>query len=285
MSHDAAWSAVRSSWWVKAGRASEHLETLRRQLGDFRASAPYTVIPEPANSQDRCGYRLRVDQPMPVATSATVGDVAHNLRSALDNLAYAVAVHSTGRALNENEAKACEFPVCESPSKFETFFNNRTRATLYGTSARAALRSVQPFALNEEARARGVTVTRTDHDAFRMSVLCRLTRLWNIDKHRRLAVTAWVMNLVYWPSDDPTHRMWLPGDGTFVDGSILGYVIGSDPDIGEQIFHEFDLVLADDPAYDPAMPEASRDVLPTLDHWHRQVTGPIFHGVFHHLSN
>jgi hypothetical protein len=57
-------------------------------------------------------------------------------------------------------------------------------------------------------------------------------------------VTAWWPDIVSWGSDGVTHRRWLPGDGTFVDGSIVGYIVGSDGSDND-VGLEFKLILAD----------------------------------------
>lgn len=68
---------------------------------------------------------------------------------------------------------------------------------------------------------------------------------------------AWWPDLVYWTSNGSSNRRWLGGDGTFTDGSVLGYMVGQDADIGDEAFHDFNLVLADDPAHDASDPTSS----------------------------
>jgi len=265
MISESSWLDRRSAWWAKADRAQDHLRSLGRQVEEFRASEPYTVVPEPTDTPGRTAYRLRLHKPMPVAISTTVGDVLHNLRSALDSLAYEIARRGRGRPMTAEQEEACAFPVCETPEKFDYFFNEasksrrtRIRAHLYGGQARAAFRSVQPFRIREEAINLGVEVTDTYEEEYRWSVLSRLRCLSNLDKHRRLSVMVWWPELVYWPSNGPSGRRWLGGDGTFTDGSILGYMVGSDAGVGNKVFHEFNLVLADDPVHDAGNPKEVR---------------------------
>jgi hypothetical protein len=49
---------------------------------------------------------VHVRRQVPVAISTIVGDIVHNLRPALDSLAYEMAVHHVGRPLNESGLKA-----------------------------------------------------------------------------------------------------------------------------------------------------------------------------------
>lgn len=77
---------------------------------------------------------------------------------------------------------------------------------LYDSRARAAFRSVQPFVNLEEAHKLGVALDETFEEEFRWSELYRLDTLWNIDKHRRLALFAWWPSLIYWGSNGPSNR-------------------------------------------------------------------------------
>jgi hypothetical protein len=159
MISDPSWLDRESAWWAKADRAQDHLRSLDRQVEGFRASEPYMVIPEPTDTPGRTAYRLRLPKPVPVLISTTVGDVLHNLRSALDSLAYEIARRGLDRPMTPDEEMACAFPVCEIPEKFDQFFN-KTRAVLYGGQARAAFRSVQPFRTAEDAASVGVELRR-----------------------------------------------------------------------------------------------------------------------------
>jgi hypothetical protein len=232
-----SWLDSTSAWWAKADRAQEHLRSLRGQVEEFRASKPYTVIPEPTDTPGRTAYRLRLHIPVPVAISTTVGDVLHNLRSALDSLAYEVVQRGLDRPMTPEEARACAFPVCKTPEEFDQFFsrpskNSRARARLYGDQARAALRSGQPFRFAEKAARVGVEVDYEEE--YRWSMLHRLSYLSNVDKHRRLTVVAWWPHLVSWTNGGPTDWRW-GGDGTFADSSILGYMVGRDADVSNEV--------------------------------------------------
>jgi hypothetical protein len=281
---DANWWDEGSSWWAKANRAQEHLRSLRQQVDDYRESEAVTVVPEPTGVPDRVAYRLRKHRPVPVAISTTIGDVLHNLRSALDNLAYEVARRSLGRAMNESQERACEFPVCATPKAFDRFFESKSkpeRAVVYGQTARAALRLVQPFVRAEQAKEVGVDWSFDEE--YRWSDLRRLTLLWNIDKHRRLAaVDWWGPSFTYWMSNtEKSNRRWIPAPPPYADGSIIGYMQGSDPGMGDEVFHEFNLVLEDDPVYDLSdLACNAPGVVDLLEGWHGQITTVTFPTMF-----
>ncbi|WP_091516834.1 hypothetical protein [Amycolatopsis sacchari] len=271
------WLDPTRSWCAKAERARVHIESLREQIDDFRRSNPYTLTPELTDYQDRVAYVLRYHRDVPPSISTTVGDVLHNLRGALENLAFELAQVSHGRALSDKQEASSKFPICESPSKFDRVLHSRL-AGLFNDRARAALRAVQPFALLEQAHHLGVAVDQTYEDHFHWDPLHRLDLLWNIDKHRRLAVMAWWPHFFYWVSDGSSNRRMLQGDGTLANGSVLFYMEGHDEGISDDVVHEFNLVLKDDPSF-PLATDHTQDVLDTLDQFRRQVADFVFMNV------
>ena len=132
--------------------------------------------------------------PIPVHLSTTIGDALHNLRSALDCAAYEMARRHVGRDLTEDEELACEFPIRDDPDKLDRFFSG----------SRSCVRE----------RRQSLTTP-----------LWLLARLSNIDKHRRLHLTAWWPDIVYWGSDEPSHCRWRWGAPPYEDGRILGRLI------------------------------------------------------------
>ena len=123
---------------------------------------------------------------------------------------------------------------------------------------------------------------RSFNETFRWSELHRLDILWNIDKHRRLTLMAWWPDLIYWGSNGPSNRRTLPGDGTLANGSIFLYIEGTDEGQGDELSHEFNLVLTDDPA---ASLDQGADVVDLLEHWHQHIVSlVVFPRVFTIMS-
>jgi hypothetical protein len=269
VTYDQTWVDQDSSWWAKANRAEEHINSLGLQLNDFRASEPYSLTPEPTQLPGRLAYRLRFLKPIPVRISATVGDVLHNLRAALENLAFEVARRSMGEKFTPDLEGETTFPIFKTPEKFDAFFKGK-KGLLYDGRARAAFRSVQPFANLEEVQKSGVALDKSFEEESCWYELYRLNTLWNIDKHRRLALMAWWPAIIYWSSNGPSNRRMFPGDGTLADGSILFYIEGSDEGQGIAVNHEFNLVLTDDPA-SSCQDGATEDVVTLLERWHQHI--------------
>jgi hypothetical protein len=155
---------------------------LARLADEFQASEPYTLNPEPGDKPNEIAYRLRIRREAPAHISTVVGDVLHNLRSALDSLAYELAVQSKGAALTKRESKSDLFPCLLSRITYERFFGagdessdgNRLRGRIYSPEARKAMQAAQPFWWTEMASSMSTSVRQQLSDEnFRWSVTHR----------------------------------------------------------------------------------------------------------------
>ena len=107
---------------------------------------------------------LRVTEPAPVGLSLLVGEITHQLRSALDHLAYALVM-----AAGNTPTRRTAFPVLTTrPASGLRIDGGVAPAAL------AAIDDLQPY-------------QRRDATAHPLHVL---TELWNIDKHRHLHLTT-----------------------------------------------------------------------------------------------
>ena len=90
----------------------------------------------------------------------------------------------------------------------------------------------------------------------------------DVQPRQALAATYYGLwpDIVYLGSDEPSKNRWLPGDGMFKHGSIVGYMIG---DVDVQVINEFQLVLGD-----PFPPElrSNHEIVTAARKWHRQPT-------------
>lgn len=278
MNLDPSWPQETTSWRAKLARAWEHIESLKALVGDYRRSQPYEMKPERTDVPGRAAYRLQVWRPQPLGISTTVGDIVHNLRGALENLAYELARRGQGRTLSPDQEWRPTFPIYATPEDFERFFTTGKCAGLFDGRAQRALRDAQSFKHHEEAvelgavaalEALGQPVGSLEDD-FKVSALHRLNVLWNIDKHRRLVPTEWLLRDFWWPSNGPTNRRPEPGDGKTGHDAILFYLVGSDDGVSDEVYHHLNLVLVDDLAFDYA-PGWSVDVVVFMEQFHSAV--------------
>ena len=82
--------------YAKLGRARTHLKKLNRIINKFVADHPYRIEPEPDPKTGELvlvAHSLVPDEPVPTSVSLVAGDVAHNLRGALNFLVWQLAIH------------------------------------------------------------------------------------------------------------------------------------------------------------------------------------------------
>jgi len=73
---------------LKISRADKHLKGLQDEVERFLDSHPYGVIAELDKKTGKCILRVKINAEPPVEWGPVIGDIAHNLRSALDHLVW-----------------------------------------------------------------------------------------------------------------------------------------------------------------------------------------------------
>jgi hypothetical protein len=157
---------------LKISRAESEIERLRRQEDAFRQDSPYTVVKSEFNPQsEKDVYRIRANGLPPSLDpwSIYIGEIAHNLRSALNYLIYQLALLHT-KSETVAECKKLQFPIFGH----EVDFRNKSKGmiSLLKPEHKALVEGLQPFqgAIN--------------HPLF------WLEEINNADKHRLIQVVA-----------------------------------------------------------------------------------------------
>src|SRR5215831_13824423 len=83
-------------WWVKLRRARLHIDEVHQRVRTLDASNPWSIEKEPAEDPDSWAFRFRIQCPIPADLCPAVGDAIANMRSALDYVAYELAVRHRG---------------------------------------------------------------------------------------------------------------------------------------------------------------------------------------------
>lgn len=265
------WADLESPWWAKLRRAGLHVRDVKQAIAAFEGESAWEIVPEPGPEPHQTVYVLRVHKQVPSDVVTMVGDAIHNMRSALDAVAFELAAGFVGVPLTEDQEKATEFPICKDSVEFErwlhTGYRDVKRTSLYGDRERAALRCVQPFSIDERAKAAGVEVEEDADRRLREDALFRLHQVSVIDKHRRLPlVTLIPENFVAWnaPPEGETYH-WEPvGSAPYVDGATVGTFtnIGGSRRPSHDVSQRLMLTLYDDPG-------STRDLDETLSGWLR----------------
>ena len=172
---------------AKLDRAEKHIRSLARMILAFRKRA-YRVRAQPAmwveaptiqNAIDVVIMADAAEDPPSLKWGPVIGDIAHDLRSALDQLAWGLSVDYQATLGNQpppdpipsgNRWKDIAFPICRNGTNWNS---QRTRKLwAVNPALLTSLQLSQPFVMGPQA---------PDHEP-----LAVLDELWNIDKHRHL---------------------------------------------------------------------------------------------------
>jgi hypothetical protein len=164
------------SYQLKLDRAAEHLQSIEAQDRIWRQGNPCRVWTEPDIQSGGKRVWAEVIKPPPLALAPVVGDCVHNLRSALDNLAFELALVHKGTKMSKRIANDSGFPIFKTSGGF----NEHGKLMIRGIrpEAKEIVERLQPYN-------RGNVPITT-------SSLWWLRELSNSDKHRlpHLAVAA-----------------------------------------------------------------------------------------------
>jgi hypothetical protein len=200
-------SRMSSGWHVKVARARELVDELRVDLAAFVDSRPYELTERDAGGV--VTYELRLAESPPQRLSVIAGEVAHDLRSALDHLAWHLV-----EANGERPSRDTAFPVQRAAD--ENAFAQQTRGM--SNSVVAAVRHAQPYA------------SAAPHQ----DPLLRLHDFNRFDKHRLVHVVAIAMQQIHLTigGRQGTGQIRLPWDARWgwpvFDGVLGGQAIGFD---------------------------------------------------------
>ena len=111
---------------AKLDRAKTHLDELQRLVSDYQARA-HELVEEESGDPRTVTLRLRLHEPIPLVFSLIIGDIVHNLRSSLDNLAYELARRHAGGDLPPDLERMPAFPIYSSIKDYNSFFKTKRK--------------------------------------------------------------------------------------------------------------------------------------------------------------
>ena len=157
---------------LKLRRALHHLDSLEAKVREWirawRERRPYDYVVEIDREKDEKLVKVQLLEPPPAEFRLIIGDCLHNLRSALDNLVYELALAHLGfDYLPERRARVLEFPIFGDREM--KVWECRNKIGCIHPDAQAVIKGLQPHNRGDE---------------FASDPLWELHRLSNIDKHR-----------------------------------------------------------------------------------------------------
>jgi hypothetical protein len=157
---------------AKLARAKEHFTVLEKRIQEFLATDPYRVVitADPAKGI----YLVKIHEPKPLPAeefSVIIGDCVHNMRSALDFVAWELA----GSRPKDTQTM---FPIFIDPGGFKK--SRGRRLGNVSVEAQNVIESMQPYRLSEP----------------KQTALWAIETLDAADKHRLLTVTTAIQDEV-----------------------------------------------------------------------------------------
>jgi hypothetical protein len=156
---------------AKVGRAEYLLKPLAEEWSAFLDEKPWPSRVENGSEPDWYSIYFDFSTPPPPVLSVMVGELAHDLRSCLDHLAWREAVEGLGREPTKDEGRGIGFPLARDESDFKSAEVLR----YVSHDARTALERSQPY--NRSTSEEGASL--------------RVIHWYNrLDKHRTLHVAT-----------------------------------------------------------------------------------------------
>jgi hypothetical protein len=144
--------------YARLGRAAELYEQFGQVWADYLKQRPHrlTMDTDPGGLT-----RIRVERltPIPLQLSLLLGEYLYELRAALDNCLYNIAVIDSGQSPPLN-GELLEWPIYLTPKKWK---DNQRRFAALSPALRDALEGIQPY----QAQAPGWNCLRILHDLAR----------------------------------------------------------------------------------------------------------------------
>jgi hypothetical protein len=179
---------------LKVNRAFEHLSVLETEMSAWNEGRHYRFTPEVKAHGAKYLFRVVYLDPIPIRWSVMLGEVVHDLRSALDHVVYQFTIDYKRRVLDDTG-----FPICTTRQAWEQM-NRKTESGFdtwtglhkirgIGPGPHAFIEALQPYPKRRRPA---------------MKSLRDLHGLWNQDKHR--LVHLWGLRLA-----DPENVIDEPG--------------------------------------------------------------------------
>jgi len=194
---------------AKIERADHHIVDLELERQKFLKSNPYSLSAKYNPDIRKTEYRAIICRKIWRTIPIIAGDAIHNLRSALDHLAYQLVSAAKGTLTNETG-----FPICgeKSPEEYETFLLRKMDGA--------------PEEVKKHMRA-------LHRDTGKHDLLLALHQLDIIDKHRLLPAVSHVVNGWGFDLDTAEMKAIFPGFATRtftvpipITESMLGFELG-----------------------------------------------------------
>lgn len=127
-----------SGAWLKVDRAKEHIDNLGPEIRSFLDTEPYVIVREDDPQTGDEIFKVKIRAEPPKQWGVILGDVLHNLRSALDLLAWQLILANGG-----TPDKRTAFPVSDTAEAFRSGGLGKIEGI--SPRSRELLKAVKPY--------------------------------------------------------------------------------------------------------------------------------------------
>jgi len=126
---------------AKVERAKHHIDDLNGRVEAYTSQRPLRVYRSTDGKINKVSYVVKNKIPVPAALALVIGDAVHNLRSALDLLAFALV---GDKCRTPGQQRQVMFPFGASANKLEATINNR-QINLAGKKVVQEIKKLKPY--------------------------------------------------------------------------------------------------------------------------------------------
>jgi hypothetical protein len=209
---------------LKIDRAYKDVRVFNREVEDFLETEPFTVSRKVERGGREHAYYVAISRTPPPDLGTAVGDVVHNLRSALDSIVYDLSV-SAHPTLTEAQKRSIGFPIA-----LEETALNAAPMRYAPQPAQDEIEALQPYN-------GGIPV--------RVSPLWLVHELNRLDKHRFVQVIPALAMGSYWARPSVPVEDRPRATGPFEDGAELARFVFAEPqpDVDMEFHPMFNVAL------------------------------------------
>jgi len=224
---------------LKIERADKHIEELKSAILAFKNSGPYKISAKRDPQTRKLIYFLVDVQPVPLDIACIAGDALHNLRCALDHLAYRLFRVGAG---DTADAKHVYFPIFDDATKYQSGVNGKVHGMRQ--DAIDAINAVKPYKGGNDTLWRLHRLDSTDKHRLLITVGAAFSSM-NIGAHGG-AILAALMKEHGLPEPPPIELYLAPADRMFPlkVGDEL-FIDAPDAEVNEKINFLFDIAFGE----------------------------------------
>lgn len=210
---------------AKVDRAKELIEGLKSDAWEFDQLHKGAIVIEMNPQKTEYVFVLDSVYHVPRDWPITIGEVLFNLRSALDHVAYELAISHSGPRLDPKVAQASEFPIFSNAADFRDRGRGKIRAI--APDRQALIERMQPLPGRTSRAARTLVDEIPEH-------LRLLHDLARVERHRLPPLVIQVMTTGSWLSHWPTPELNVGRVGPGSTIATMGYHDEFEPYVSQQ---------------------------------------------------